>query len=103
VVAISGRASGDEWQFAVKDNGQGIPPNLQACVFEPLKRLPGAEIPGTGLGLTLCRTVVARHGGRIWVESDGSGCGTIFHFTLSVSPPSPLIGSELARPLIDGH
>jgi signal transduction histidine kinase len=82
VIEISGGRSGEGWQFAVKDNGQGIPVEYLDHVFEPLKRLHGTEIPGTGLGLTLCRTIVARHGGRIWVESKGSGQGAIFRFTL---------------------
>jgi signal transduction histidine kinase len=82
VVELSGEASGEGWQFAVKDNGQGIARSHQDRVFEPLKRLHGSEIPGTGLGLALCRTIVARHGGRIWVESGGSGYGSIFRFTL---------------------
>jgi PAS domain S-box-containing protein len=84
-VEISGTLCGKEWQFAVKDNGQGIPGQHHNRVFEPLKRLHGVENPGTGLGLALCRTVVARHGGRIWVESEGSGKGTIIRFTLPVS------------------
>jgi light-regulated signal transduction histidine kinase (bacteriophytochrome) len=82
VVEISGEPSKDGWQFAVKDNGQGIPLDYQDGVFEPLKRLHGSEIPGSGLGLALCRTIVARHGGRIWVDSEGSGYGAIFRFTL---------------------
>ena len=91
VVEISAVHSGEAWQFTVKDNGQGIPLDHQQHVFEPLKRLHGNEIPGTGLGLALCHTIVARHGGRIWVESDGSGRGTIFRFTLSAAPgPSTL-------------
>ncbi len=91
VVEISGGPSGQGWQFAVKDNGQGIPRNYQDRIFEPLKRLHGSETPGTGLGLALCRTIVARHGGRIWVESEGSGYGAIFRFTLAAAQESPSI------------
>jgi signal transduction histidine kinase len=82
VVELSGKSSAEGWQFAVKDNGEGIARSHQDRVFEPLKRLHGSDIPGTGLGLALCRTIVARHGGRIWVESEGSGYGSIFRFTL---------------------
>jgi signal transduction histidine kinase len=89
VIEISGAQSGEVWQFAVKDNGKGIPLNYQDRVFEPLERLHGNETPGTGLGLALCRTIVARHGGRIWVESEGPGCGAIFRFTLSAARESP--------------
>jgi signal transduction histidine kinase len=91
VIEISGGNSGDSWQFAVKDNGQGIPPDHQDHVFEPLKRLHGDDIPGSGLGLALCRTIVARHGGRIWVESKGDGCGATFRFTLSAAATPSLL------------
>ena len=66
----------------MKDNGEGIPRDYLRDVFEPLKRLHGNNVPGTGLGLALCRTVVERHGGRIWVESEGAGRGSTFYFTL---------------------
>jgi light-regulated signal transduction histidine kinase (bacteriophytochrome) len=88
VIEISGEPLGDEWQFAVKDNGEGIPREYQDGIFEPLKRLHSNETAGTGLGLTLCRTIVARHGGRIWVESKGAGCGSVFRFTLSAARES---------------
>ena len=82
VIEIKGGANGEGWRFAVKDNGQGIRPEDQSLIFEPLKRLHGKDTPGSGLGLALCRTIVARHGGRIWVESDGAGSGATFYFTL---------------------
>jgi light-regulated signal transduction histidine kinase (bacteriophytochrome) len=96
VIEISGSSSGDSWQFAVRDNGQGIPPDHQDRVFEPLTRLHGNDIPGSGLGLALCRKIVTRHGGRIWVESKGDGHGTTFCFTLSAETPSVLQPSAVS-------
>jgi signal transduction histidine kinase len=83
LVEISAEASGENWYFAVKDNGQGIPRDHQEGIFEPLTRLHGGDTPGSGLGLALCRTIVARHGGRIWVQSEPPGNGATFHFTVS--------------------
>jgi signal transduction histidine kinase len=95
VVEISGETSGEEWRFAVKDNGEGIPPDYRDGIFDPLKRLHGSETEGTGLGLALCKTIVARHGGRIWVESEGAGCGSIFRFTLGFARASTLIARSI--------
>ncbi len=97
MVEISGSLCGKEWQFSVSDNGQGIPAKYHNRVFEPLKRLHGAENPGTGLGLALCRTIVARHGGKIWVESEGAGMGTIIHFTLPVSQALRSVAASVAN------
>lgn len=83
VIEIWGDRFEDGWRFAVKDNGEGVPCEHQSKIFEPLKRLHGADRPGTGLGLALCKTIVARHGGRLWVESEGLGKGSTFYFSLS--------------------
>lgn len=87
IIEIHGEPLEKEWRFTVADNGQGVPLEFRNAVFEPLKRLHGSDTPGTGLGLALCRAIVARHGGRIWVESKGTGHGARFRFTLSRSAP----------------
>ncbi len=69
------------WTFAVSDSGVGIPPEYFDQIFGPFKRLHGSEIPGTGLGLALCRRIVEAHGGKIWVEST-PGQGTTLSLTL---------------------
>ncbi|MBA3685056.1 MAG: hypothetical protein H0W72_07415 [Planctomycetes bacterium] len=75
---------GNEWVFTVVDNGIGIAPEHHERVFEPLQRLEGRERhDGPGMGLALCRRLIARHGGRMWVESE-NGAGARFRFTLVV-------------------
>jgi len=92
-IAISGEATNEGWHFAVTDNGCGIPAEKRESVFEPLRRLHGSEIPGTGIGLALCRIIVERHGGRIWIESSGNTGGTTVHFTLGTPEASGNYGS----------
>jgi signal transduction histidine kinase len=72
------------WLFSVADNGIGIDPQHHKRVFEAFRRLGGQEIAGSGLGLTLCQRMVERAGGRIWVESEGEGHGSVFRFTLPI-------------------
>ena len=92
VIEIRCEALAQGWQFTVTDNGQGIPREHQHTVFEPLKRLHGSATPGTGLGLALCRTIVVRHGGKMWVESKGAGRGSSFCFTVpKIAPESQLM------------
>lgn len=72
------------WRVCVADNGTGIPEMHRDRIFAPFRRLHDRAVPGTGIGLAICRKAVDRHGGRIWVEDAPQG-GAAFCFTLPSS------------------
>jgi signal transduction histidine kinase len=71
--------------FSVRDNGQGFAPEYSKQIFGMFKRLHGRDVPGTGIGLALCRRIVEVHGGSIWAESEPGSGATIF-FMLPCQP-----------------
>jgi PAS domain S-box-containing protein len=89
-VWVHAERKGAEWRFAVRDDGIGIAPEYQDRIFILFQRLHSREeYPGTGIGLSVCKKVVERHGGKLWVESTGKpGDGTTFFFTLPVERAS---------------
>ena len=89
VVHVGARKEEGAWIFSVQDNGIGIAPQYKMRVFGLFKRLhSAADRPGTGIGLAICKKLVERYGGRIWVESK-RGEGATFFFSIPESAASP--------------
>ena len=97
-IHVSAERDAEGWLFAVRDNGIGIDPQDTDRVFGMFKRLHGSEIPGTGIGLALCKKVVERQGGRIWVESEaGTGRYVQVHNSHAIRSPDPARGLKMGN------
>jgi len=95
LIEIGAQTRGNEQVIFVKDNGIGIEPRYQTKIFGLFEKLnPISE--GTGIGLALVKRIIETHGGRIWVESEGLGKGSMFCFTIpNIKNLTALVDHEL--------
>ncbi|GIE46824.1 hypothetical protein Ani05nite_03580 [Amorphoplanes nipponensis] len=95
-VTVAARAHAPGWwRVEVADRGIGVPEEERTRIFAPFHRAPAAEgFPGTGLGLAVCRRIVALHGGELGVEPNPGG-GSVFWFTVAAAPVAAAAGPEL--------
>jgi len=89
-IQLGATATSDGYvRFWVRDNGRGLTPQEQACLFAPFTKLSQLRIEGEGLGLSIVRRIVEKLGGKVGVESEGApGKGSLFYFTLPSANPS---------------
>lgn len=104
-ILVRVRQTGEAYTVAVEDRGPGAPPEAAARMFERFFRVPGMQVQtgsgvGLGLGLHITKEIIARHRGRVWVESK-LGHGSVFAFSLPRSGPTPTAGSALPAEMGD--
>jgi len=88
VITIDAFRDGSSWLFTVADNGIGFDPVYKEHIFEAFRRLHDSAVPGSGVGLAICKTAIESFGGYIWAEGH-PGSGAVFHFTLPAAPARP--------------
>ena len=89
-IGVAARRQGRFWVISVSDDGRGFLPDQAPFLFQAFRRLaPEGDVGGSGLGLALCRSIVAAHHGEIWAESPGPGQGAVFSFTLPAEETEP--------------
>lgn len=96
-VRIRGRREPGAWVISVEDNGRGFDPQFSERIFGIFQRLQPREVAGTGMGLTIVKRIVERHGGRIWAES-GEGRGSTFFISLPLSLEIHTPESDISEP-----
>ncbi|HYE62611.1 MAG TPA: PAS domain S-box protein [Phycisphaerales bacterium] len=97
IVEVKAAREDGKWRFEVSDNGIGIDPKYREKIFTMFQRLhPRSVYPGNGIGLAICKRILERHNGKIWVESQ-PGAGTTFYFTIpDTNPDAPTHASPAA-------